>query len=115
MKKLFSILLVAMLLPLSVHAADEWQEGEHYIVINDKATATPEVKEFFSFWCPACYSFEPLVKKIKEGLGEDVKFTKIQVNFMQSAGPDVQNDATKAMIIARAMKKEDVLNTAVFT
>ena len=114
MKKLFSILLVAMLLPFSVHAADEWQEGEHYTVISDKATTTPEVKEFFSFWCPACYSFEPLVKKIKEGLGEDVKFTKIQVNFMQSAGPEVQDDATKAMIIARAMKKEDVLNAAIF-
>ncbi len=44
--------------------------------MNEKAPSKPALKEFFSFWCPACYSFEPLVKKIKEGLGEDVKFTK---------------------------------------
>ncbi|WP_412970880.1 thiol:disulfide interchange protein DsbA/DsbL [Glaciecola sp. MF2-115] len=114
MKKLFSILLIALLLPLSVHAADQWQEGKHYKVISDKATAKPEVKEFFSFWCPACYRFEPLVKGIKAGIGEDVKFTKVHVNFMQFTGPDVQEDATKAMIIARAMKKETELNGAIF-
>jgi thiol:disulfide interchange protein DsbA len=114
MKKLFSILLVAMLLPFSVSAADQWQEGTHYKVISDKATAKPEVKEFFSFWCPACYSFEPLVKSIKEGLDEDVKFSKIQVNFMRTASPEVQDDATKAMIIGRVMKKEEALNAAIF-
>lgn len=114
MKKLFSILLIAMLLPISANAADQWKEGEHYTVISDKATAKPEVKEFFSFWCPACYRFEPLVKNIKKGLGEDVKFTKVHVNFMQFAGPDVQDAATKAMIIARSMKQEDALNEAIF-
>jgi thiol:disulfide interchange protein DsbA len=114
MKKLFSILLVALLLPLSASAADQWQEGKHYTVISDKATAKPEVKEFFSFWCPACFRFEPLVKSIKAGIDDDVKFTKVHVNFMQFAGPDVQEDATKAMIIGRAMKKEEELNAAIF-
>ena len=114
MKKLFSILLITLLLPLSVNAADQWQEGKHYKVISDKATAKPEVKEFFSFWCPACYRFEPLVKSIKAGIDKDVKFTKVHVNFMQFTGPDVQEDATKAMIIARAMKKETELNAAIF-
>jgi thiol:disulfide interchange protein DsbA len=114
MKKLFSILLVAMLLPFSVNAADQWKEGTHYNVISEKATAKPEVTEFFSFWCPACYRFEPLVKQMKEGLGEDVTFNKVQVNFMQSAGPSVQDDATKAMIIGRAMKNEEALNASIF-
>jgi thiol:disulfide interchange protein DsbA len=114
MKKLFSILLITLLLPLSVNAADQWQEGKHYKVISDKATAKPEVKEFFSFWCPACYRFEPLVKSIKAGIDKDVKFTKVHVNFMQFTGPDVQDDATKAMIIARALKKETELNGAIF-
>jgi thiol:disulfide interchange protein DsbA len=114
MKKLFSILLIAMLLPFSVSAADQWQEGTHYKVISDKATDKPEVKEFFSFWCPACYSFEPLVKSIKEGLDDDVTFSKIQVNFMRTASADVQDDATKAMIIGRVLKKEGALNAAIF-
>jgi thiol:disulfide interchange protein DsbA len=114
MIKLVSVLLLATLLPLHANAVDLWEEGKHYTVISDKATAKPEVKEFFSFWCPACYRFEPIVKTIKNGLSNDVKFTKVHVNFMKFAGPDVQEAATKAMIIARAMKKETELNGAIF-
>lgn len=33
---------------------------------------------------------------------------------MRFTGPEVQNDATKAMLIARAMKQEDALNGAIF-
>ncbi len=114
MKKLVSILLIAILLPLQASAADLWEEGKHYTVISDKATAKPEVKEFFSFWCPACYRFEPIVKNIKASIGEDVKFTKVHVNFMGMAGPEVQEAATKAKLIARVMKKETELNGAIF-
>jgi thiol:disulfide interchange protein DsbA len=113
MKKLFSIILLAVL-SLNISAQEQWQEGKHYKVISDKATAKPEVKEFFSFWCPACYQFEPLVKNIKAGLDEDVKFTKIHVNFMGMAGPDVQDNATTAMVIGRALKRETELNGAIF-
>ena len=113
MKKLFSIILLTVL-SLNISAQEQWQEGKHYKVISDKATAKPEVKEFFSFWCPACYQFEPLVKNIKAGLDEDVKFTKIHVNFMGMAGPDVQDNATTAMVIGRALKRETELNGAIF-
>jgi thiol:disulfide interchange protein DsbA len=33
---------------------------------------------------------------------------------MGSADPDAQNDATHAMMVARALKKEDTLNNAIF-
>ena len=33
---------------------------------------------------------------------------------MGSAGPDAQNDATRAMMVARALKKEQAMNLAVF-
>lgn len=114
MKKLVSVLLLAIFLPLQASAVDLWEEGKHYKVISDKATEKPEVKEFFSFWCPACYRFEPLVKNLKEKLDDDVEFTKVHVNFMGFAGPDVQEAASKAMIIARALKKETELNGAIF-
>lgn len=114
MKKLFSILLVAIMLPLQAIAADLWQEGKHYNVISEKATAKREIKEYFSFWCPACYRTEPLVKAIKKNIDDDIKFTKVHVNFMRTAGPDIQDAATKAMIIARVLKKEEELNGAIF-
>ncbi|MBF7071903.1 thiol:disulfide interchange protein DsbA/DsbL [Glaciecola sp. MH2013] len=114
MKKFLSLFLLVVLLPFYANAQDAWQEGKHYKVISETRTAKPEVKEFFSFWCPACYRFEPLVKNIKDGLDKDVKFTKVHVNFMSLAGPEVQENATTAMVIARALKKEEELNGAIF-
>lgn len=114
MKKILLSLLIAFLIPLQACAQEQWQEGKHYTVIADTASAKPEVLEFFSFWCPHCFSFEPLVSKIKEKLDSDVSFHKVHVNFMGMAGPDVQNDATRAMMVARALKKEEAINKAIF-
>jgi len=114
MKKLLLVLFCALMVPLQACAQIKWVEGTHYDVISETATAKPEVKEFFSFWCPACYRFEPLVAEIKKGLDADVKFTKVHVNFMRFTGPEVQDDATRGMAIARLLKEEDQLNQAIF-
>ncbi len=116
MKKFALLILMAFLVPLQACAQEsKWQEGKHYQVLDEEATASPEVKEFFSFWCPACYNFEPLVDQIKAKLADDVKFTKVHVNFMGFTGPDVQDDATRAMMIGQAIKQEEKLNEAIFT
>lgn len=121
MKKLFAAIVLIMtasfLLPLQANAQVElWQEGKHYKVISDTKTAEPEVTEYFSFWCPACYRAEPLVKQIKSQLPEGVAFNKIHVNFMnpRMASPQAQNDATKAMQIAQELKQSDAMNGAIF-
>jgi thiol:disulfide interchange protein DsbA len=114
MKKILLSLVLTILIPLQACAQEQWKEGEHYVVINDTATAAPEVLEFFSFWCPHCFSFEPIVSNIKQKLDSDVAFKKIHVNFMGSAGPDIQDDATRAMMVARDLKKEQALNQAIF-
>lgn len=119
MKKLFAALVLLVMVPfiLSTQAnaqVELWQEGKHYKVISDTKTAKPEVTEFFSFWCPACFRAEPLVKQIKSQLPDGVAFNKIHVNFMGMAGPQTQNDATMAMQIGRALKKEDAMNGAIF-
>ena len=114
MKKLFMGLVLAALVPLQACAQEMWKEGTHYRVINDTATSQPVVTEYFSFWCPACYQAEPLVQMIKEKLDKDAKFSKVHVNFMGFTGPDVQDDVTRGMMIARALKREDELNGAIF-
>ncbi|MCW8109382.1 thiol:disulfide interchange protein DsbA/DsbL [Alteromonas ponticola] len=115
MKKFALLLLMAFMVPLQACAQEaKWQEGEHYEVLDEEATASPEVKEFFSFWCPACFSFEPLVDQMKQKLPEDVKFNKVHVNFMGFTSSDIQDDATRAMMIAQAVKQEDKLNQAIF-
>lgn len=114
MKKLLAILSLSLLLPLQACAQEQWSEGEHYTVISDEASAKPEVIEFFSFWCGHCYNFEPLVKQMKTKLDPSVEFKKVHVNFMGFAGPDTQNAATRAMMIARAMKQDEKLVAAIF-
>jgi len=115
MKKVLFTLVFAMLLPFqALSQAALWQEGKHYNVIAETATAKPVVTEYFSFWCPACYSFEPIVAQMKQQLPEGVAFDKVHVNFMRMAGPDVQDAATKGMMIARALKMDEQLVGAIF-
>ena len=114
MKKILSLFLFSAFFTLQACAVEQWKEGEHYVVINEEATAKPEIKEFFSFWCPHCYNFEPLVAQIKNKMDPEVKFEKVHVNFMGFTGPNVQNDATRAMMVGRSLKKELALNTAIF-
>jgi thiol:disulfide interchange protein DsbA len=114
MKKILLLLSLALLLPLQACAQEKWREGTHYKIIADQAAEEKEVLEFFSFWCPHCFSFEPIVKDIKSKLASDVAFKKVHVNFMGFASADIQNDATKAMMVARKLKKSDELNQAIF-
>lgn len=114
MKKLFTLLTLCLFLPLQACAVEQWQEGTHYKVLNEKASATPEIVEFFSFYCPHCYNFEPIAADIKKKMGDDVEFRKVHVNFMGSSGRDVQNALTRAMMVGRTLKEEDRLNGAIF-
>ncbi|MCF2948756.1 thiol:disulfide interchange protein DsbA/DsbL [Paraglaciecola aquimarina] len=114
MKKILLTALLALFIPLQACAQEQWKKGEHYQVINDNATAKPEIIEFFSFWCPHCYNFEPIVKNLKSKLPEGTSFQKVHVNFMRSASPKTQDEATRAMMVGRALKREDALNLAIF-
>lgn len=118
MKKLALIALMAFLLPLQACAQeqnDRWKEGTHYKVLNEPVTEEPTITEYFSFWCPHCYNFEPIVKMIKGQMGPNTKFEKVHVDFMGGASQQTQQDATKAMLVGRALKQEDVMNNAIFT
>ncbi|MEP7705977.1 thiol:disulfide interchange protein DsbA/DsbL [Paraglaciecola sp. 25GB23A] len=114
MKKIFLSLLIAVLIPLQACAQETWKEGTHYVIVGDEATAKPEILEFFSYWCPHCYQFEPLVESIKSKLSDDVDFTKVHVNFMRFTSSQIQDEATRALMVARALKQEDAMNKAIF-
>ncbi|MFT4653717.1 MAG: thiol:disulfide interchange protein DsbA [Patiriisocius sp.] len=115
MKRILSGLVLGLIMSVQASAQVElWQEGTHYEIIAENASKKPIMKEYFSFWCPACFQFEPLVAQFKENLPEDVKFTKVHVNFMGLTSRDIQGEATKAMMIARAMKEEEKYTAAIF-
>lgn len=118
MKKFAVLIVMALLLPLQACAQEQgakWEEGTHYKVLDEEATGTPTITEFFSFWCPHCYNFEPIVAQIKQTMSDKTKFNKVHVDFMQvPGGQAVQEDATKAMMIGRALKRDAELNAAIF-
>jgi thiol:disulfide interchange protein DsbA len=110
MKKIFALIMAMIIFPLSAQAFD-FEEGEHYEVVKQTATETPEVKEFFSFFCPHCFKFEPLMTNLKQKLPEQVKVKKVHVNFLgEQMGPEL----TQAYAAAEILKVEDKLSSLIF-
>lgn len=115
LKKIFVFLFAATFWGTTANAQTAWQEGTHYEVIAEKASAKPQVREVFSFWCPHCFTFEPVVEQIKQKLPAGMSFSKAHVNFMGGVSRDTQDDATKAMLAAKAMKADKTFNAALFS
>jgi len=66
----------------SVSSADsmQYEAGTHYvelqIPIKTRKPNKVEVAEYFSYGCPHCYQFEPLITVWHDELGEDVEFVR---------------------------------------
>ncbi|SBT14215.1 thiol:disulfide interchange protein DsbA/DsbL [Vibrio celticus] len=109
MKKLFAFFSLIML-SLSAHAA-KFNEGEHYKVLDLEASKKPMVTEFFSFYCPHCNSFEPIIQKLKQQLPKDAKLQKNHVSFM---GGNMGLPMSKAYATMIALKVEDKMVPVMF-
>lgn len=106
---------MAMTLGLAINAtAAQYEEGKHYETIDARASKKPEVKEFFSFYCPHCNNFEPVVKELKTLLKEGVKFKKSHVNFSGPRDPEIQTILAQAYATANVLPQKDALVAAVF-
>lgn len=109
MKKVYTLLLALIFLPLSTQAVD-YKEGMHYKVIKQTASATPEVSEFFSFYCNHCFSFEPQFNELKSSFS-DVPFKKNHINFL---GGDMGSQMTRAYAAAEMLEVGDKFAEAAF-
>lgn len=89
MRQLFAALSFAVLGLTSAVAAD-LQVGKEYTIIDPPmASTTPagkvEVIEFFSYGCPHCKSFNPLIALWSAKLAKDVSFRKVPITFGRPA------------------------------
>lgn len=109
MKKLFAFFSLIML-SLTAHAA-KFNEGEHYKVLDLEASKKPVVTEFFSFYCPHCNSFEPIIQQLKQQLPKDAKLQKNHVSFM---GGNMGLPMSKAYATMIALKVEDKMVPVMF-
>lgn len=109
MKKLL-VLAATLLMSLSAHAA-QFKEGQHFKVLDLQASAKPTVTEFFSFYCPHCNSFEPVIQQLKAQLPENAKLQKNHVSFM---GGNMGESMSKAYATMIALKVEDKMVPVMF-
>jgi thiol:disulfide interchange protein DsbA len=109
MKKLFA-LVATLVLSVSAHAA-QFKEGTNYKVLDLEASKTPTVTEFFSFYCPHCNSFEPIIQQLKKKIPEDAELVKNHVSFM---GGNMGAPMSKAYATMVALKVEDKMVPVMF-
>lgn len=109
MKKYLLIVLALVFTPLVGVAAD-FKEGVEYTVVQKNASSKPVVTEFFSYVCPHCYSFQPLMKELEQRHPE-VQFNKVPVAFLgKDMGPVLQRAYGAAVLL----KVEDTLTPVIF-
>ncbi|MGL5031280.1 MAG: thiol:disulfide interchange protein DsbA/DsbL [Aeromonas sp.] len=111
MKKVLFFLAAMLMIPM-VQAAPEFQEGVNYDVVKQTASAKPEVLEFFSYFCPHCATFEPIVEQLQAHLPKDVPLKKNPVDFMGGEmGPEMQ----RAYAVASLLNVERKITPAIFS
>lgn len=80
-KSLSRLMLPLVIMPVMAMAAETFQEGKDYIVLDQPVkTASANkvnVTEIFTYSCPHCYKLEPYINKWAETLPEDVEFKQI--------------------------------------
>jgi len=111
MKKISVLLFALLLSPLALAA--KFVEGTHYQVLAQAtASKSPEIVEYFSFKCPACYRFEPLVDSMLEKKPDNIKFKKNHVDFV--GGPTVGAELTNIYAIIDLLKADEKITPALF-
>lgn len=113
MKKLIFLVAALFMAPTLV-AQTAYKEGVHYDVVSEQGTAKPEVKEFFSYYCPACNAIDPVVQTVMKTLPEGTSFKKYHVDFMGAASAEIQKTLSTAMVVAKTQGKGDEVNKAFF-
>ncbi|WP_026958124.1 thiol:disulfide interchange protein DsbA/DsbL [Aliagarivorans taiwanensis] len=108
MKRIIIAVLAMLTLP---SAMANFKEGTHFEVVRQTATAKPEVIEFFSYYCPHCFRFEPVAEEIKASLPEGVSFKKNHVSFL---GGPMGEEMARAYATAEVLKTEKTFSAAMF-
>ncbi|TLP75412.1 thioredoxin [Maribacter sp. ACAM166] len=71
-------------------------------IINDE---TSVLVDFFADWCGPCKTLAPILKQVKEELGEAIKVVKIDVDKNQSLAAKYQVKGVPTMILFKNGKQ----------
>jgi protein dithiol oxidoreductase (disulfide-forming) len=111
--------LVALVATASAQA-QAWSAGVHYAVIPTQRTNVPagkvEVMEVFSYGCPACNSFRPVMNKIKAALPANAQLVYLPASWHPEENwPVFQRAYLTAQSLGVAEKAHDRMFDAIWT
>ena len=113
-KKISRLTFVMVLLLPFMASATDYQEGKQYTQISEKVSSKAEVREYFSFYCPHCFRFDPFMEKIKKQLPSNTKFERNHVDFLRAAPTEIQFMLSKSVVVAQHLKMEEKLVGSIF-
>ncbi|MGL4544242.1 MAG: thiol:disulfide interchange protein DsbA [Plesiomonas sp.] len=111
MKKIW-LTLASLVLAANVSAA-QFKEGKEYTALDRPASVQPEAVEFFSFYCPACFSFEStyhIPQTVRSEVPSGGSFKQYHVDFM---GP-LAKDLSRAWAVANVLGVEEKVAPVLF-
>jgi protein dithiol oxidoreductase (disulfide-forming) len=98
----------------------KYVQGKHYTLIPQQRTTVPagkvEVMEVFSYGCPACNQFRPLMKQLAAGLPKNAQLTYLPASWNAAENwPTFQRAYLTAQTLGVADKAHDAMYDAIWT
>jgi thiol:disulfide interchange protein DsbA len=98
----------------------KYVQGKHYTLIPQQRTTVPagkvEVMEVFSYGCPACNQFRPLMKQLAAGLPKNAQLTYLPASWNADENwPTFQRAYLTAQTLGVADKAHEAMYDAIWT
>lgn len=112
MRRIASV-AAGLMLMLTTAASAQPEEGSDYRVLSEPQPTdgkTIEVIEFFSYGCPHCNDFRPIIDEWKSNTADNVEVSHVPVTF----GRDKWKLLARAYYVAESLDVTDKTHPAVF-
>jgi thiol:disulfide interchange protein DsbA len=106
--------------PVSQAQPVRWVAGKHYTVIPPQRTQVPagkiEVLEVFSYGCPACNTFRPIMKQLQTSLPKNAQLAYLPASWNKAENwPLFQRAYITALTLGIAERTHEAMYDAIWT